>query len=498
MELIKFRRQYLITSNEVAELDGWQKETFNGMNVYAEHSLEINKIDEKNKEFLLLGYWINPHSLEKTNSEILNDMNKECSSFETVLKFLYPLSGRFALFCRFGESVFGVSDAGGFRPIFFTDNNEELNITSNIFLLKYVMNLKEKKEKYLFEQSNFYKLSETFGWCPGYTFYQNVESVIANHYLNINERKIYRFYPSTKLTTIDSESEIKKTFFKISELLNNSITGIVKRGPVSFSLTAGYDSRMILSAAKEQAEQMYFWISYNSEKQSDYFLPRQILNDAGLKHYPIKNSKQKYKEYKDFYFSNTPMAHDIWCKYYSSMVDKYPDNMLVIRGSGAGIIKMKYYKSSVHPNVVDIPYLNNNISNFSYLSQCSFLSDYMSIYLKNVQEVCKNNNYKTLDVLEQECREGGQWQAQSQLESDFLHDVFVPLSNREIFDLFLQLPDEYRNPKEMKAYKEIIKIGWPDLLNYPFNPPSKYSKFELKMQYYKEAAKFKLKKMFGK
>jgi len=43
MELIRFRRQYLITTKEVTELDGWQKETFNGMNVYAEQSLQVHK-----------------------------------------------------------------------------------------------------------------------------------------------------------------------------------------------------------------------------------------------------------------------------------------------------------------------------------------------------------------------------------------------------------------------------------------------------------------------
>lgn len=497
MELIKFRRQYLITSKEVAELDGWQKETFNGMNAYAEQSLEIHKINKDNKEFLLLGYWINPHSPEKNNSDIMEDMVAECDTFESVLQFLYPLSGRYALFCKFGGKTYGVSDAGGFRPIYYTDNNEELNIASNIFLLKYVMDLKEKKEKYQFENSNFYKWSPTFGWCPGYTFYQNVESVIANHYLDINERKICRFFPNTVLRTIDSETDVYNCVSRIAELLRNSIAGIVSRGAVSFSLTSGYDSRLILSTAKEFAGKMYFWISYNSKKERDYYLPQKILSDNNLPFHPIKNRSHISREQSRFYFENTPMAHEIWCRYYMSMMGSYPDDFVVIRGSASGTIRKAYYAEIQHPQHITMSYMSND-PNFAYLIECKPLREYMDKYTISLQEYCVKYRYKTLDILQQEYGEGGQWQAQSQLESDFLHDVFVPLSNREIIDLFLQLPDECRDPKEMKAYKEIIKIGWPELLNYPFNPPSRYSKFELKMQYYKEAAKFKLKKMFGK
>lgn len=495
MELIKFRRQYLITAKIVSELDSWQKTTFNGLNVYAEQSLQMLKSGVGENEYLLLGFWINPHYPEKSNADIMNDMIAECDGFEKVLKFLYPLSGRFALFCKFGDKAYGVSDAGGFRPICYTVGDEAINITSNIFLLKFVMNLKEKKEKYRFEHSDFYRWSPTYGWCPGYTFYQNVESVIANHYLNINERKMYRFYPNTILQAINTEADVDKATLEIAELLGNSIAGVVRRAPVSFSLTSGYDSRMILSTAKVFADKMYFWISYYSKKESDYFLPKEILQNNNLSFHPIKNKLHVSSRYSNFYFENAPMAHNIWCHYYMSMIDVYPSGFLVIRGSASGTVKRAYYANVQHPQHVSLSFLSKD-SNFAYLSECQFLREYMEGYIESLQSCCLKYKYKTLDILQQESGEGGQWQAQSQLESDFLHDVFVPLSNREIIDLFLRLPESYRNPKDMIVYEEIIKIGWPELLNYSFNPPSKYSKLELKWQYYKEAVKFKLRKWF--
>lgn len=500
MKLIKFRRQYLITAKSVPEFEGWQRETFNGMNVYAEQSLQVFKKDLNGKEFLLLGYWINPHSPDKDNKTILDDLANGCNGIDEVLEFSYCLSGRFALFCRFGDKAYGVSDAGGFRPIFYNYNDGQANFTSNIYLLRYVMDLKEKLEKSKFEHSDFYRWSSTFGWCPGYTFYQNVDTLIANHYLEINEGKAVRFYPDRQLKQVETDDDINKNISKISEMLKNSIAAIAARCPVSFSLTSGYDSRMILSTVKECADKMYFWIFYYSAKQSDYFLPNQILSDAGFKRFPIKFSKKNYRKYKSFYFQNTPMAHDIWAKLNCSLVDVYPADYVNIRGAASEVLKCEQFQDGNHPDNVDINYVRK-LSNFYYLNESSDdVIEQMSGYLAQLQDVSNKYGYKTLDILQWETGNScGQWQAQSELESDFLYDVFVPLSNRELWDLFLAIPYKYRIRKNnIEVYQRIIKSNWPELLNYPFNPPSKYSKLELKLQYYREAAKFKLRKIFSK
>ena len=362
------------------------------------------------------------------------------------------------------------------------------------------MTLNEKKEKYCFEHSNFYRWADTFGWCPGYTFYQNVESVIANHYLNINTRQTHRFYPNKQLFSIDHEEDVDNAAIKISELLKNSIAGIVKRGHVSYSLTAGNDSRMILATAKEYADKMYFWIFYYSRKHSDYYLPNQILSESGYQRFPIKFNRKKYKKYRNFYFQNTPMAHDIWAKLNCSLIDEYPIDYVNIRGAASEVLKCEQFRDGNHPKNIDIDFVKK-LPNFYWLNECNAdILTRMQTYLSEMQDYCCKYGYKTLDILEWEAGNScGQWQMQSELESDFLYDVFVPLSNREIWDMFLSVPCQYRMyATGFQIYHKIIKQCWPELLNYPFNPPSKYSKLELRMQYYKEATKIKLKKIFGK
>ena len=135
------------------------------------------------------------------------------------------------------------------------------------------------------------------------------------------------------------------------------------------------------------------------------------------------------------------------------------------------------------------------------IESLSSINTIKGMQIENIEHstdnVCRKYDYNVLDFVFWEQREG-QWQAASQLESDFLFDVFVPFSNREILNMLLAIPNELRNKKNCHVYKRIIESNWPELLNYPFNPPPKYSKFELKMQYYKAAAKFKFRKCLGK
>ena len=495
MELIKFRRQYLITAKEVTELDGWQKETFNGMNVYAEQSLQVHKRNIDDREFLLLGYWINPHSPEMSDDDILTQMVQDCDTFQKVLKFLYPLSGRFALFCRYGESVYGVNDASGYRHIFYSYTNDSVVFTSNVKLINYILMLKEKESLFEYRSTSYYSSVQTYAWPAGYCFFENIYQLIPNHYINVKERKVIRFYPNSELVKLDDREHIDFCIDTVSKLVKSSIDSLCSRTNVSFSLTSGIDSRVLLSLSKENADKMYFWISYLSRKQADYFLPFEILNNVGLKFHPVKSKKQGMK-FAKFYDDQIAFGHPIWRDLYGSLVGKYPDNMIVVRGASCETIENYYYMNKVHPEKVSVDYLLSH-PNFGYLKDVFEFRECMSFYLEELQDVCNIYKYKILDFVFWEQREG-QWQAQSQMESDFLLDVYVPFNNREILDMLMTIPNEFRNKNDSYVFNRIIKLHWPELLNYPFNPPSKYSKFELKMQYYKEAAKFKLKKMFGK
>lgn len=490
VKLIKFRRQYFLTQSPIQSLEAWQKESFDKYIVYAENSLGHYKAANKRIELLMLGYWIDPHNQDLDNSGILNRLLINISGLDSIFEHLYSLSGRFVLFVNLEGNLYVFNDASGFRPVFYTFQNDDLYISSNPYLFSLVIDLKTKKDQELYYKSDHYLQSPTYNWHAGYTFFEDVEHLIPNHYLNIKKRNTHRFFPLSSNQVLESNELLEQKIIQIAALLKNSLFSISKRGPVSFSLSAGNDSRVLLSLLKRVAPKVYFWISYNNKKEADYFVPQKILKDLELDFHPIRNRKP-HKDFLKFYRGNTPMAHKFWARYNYSKIGNYPENVIVIRGASSETVRNYYYPTGNHPLFISIKSLQE-IGNFSFL-KLDFMQKDFSKWLLNTENYLIERNYNTLDFLFWEHRQGA-WQAQNQLESDFLFDVFVPFNNREILNLMLSIPNKYRDKKEPYIYKRIIELNWPKLLQYPINPPSKDSKLELISQYYLKALKYKIKK----
>ena len=62
----------------------------------------------------------------------------------------------------------------------------------------------------------------------------------------------------------------------------------------------------------------------------------------------------------------------------------------------------------------------------------------------------------------------------------------------------LKLPNNLRDKKDPKLYKNIISKNWIELNKFPINPKDKFSKFELNLKYYKGAFKYKINKLWNR
>ena len=191
------------------------------------------------------------------------------------------------------------------------------------------------------------------------------------------------------------------------------------------------------------------------------------------------------------------MSHDFWSMYNYSVWCQYPEDKIVVRGAAAETARNYYYPnySPIHPNDVDINYLSQQ-PNLSFLKVDCLKNDFKG-WFDQTKNICDDLNYKILDFVFWEHREGC-WQAQNQIESDFLFEVFVPYSNREILDLMLKLPNELRDKKNPILYKKIIEKNWIELQEFEINPPDTFNFIEKKFKYYKAATKYKINKLWIK
>ena len=496
MELTKYKRQYLISSSPIKKLSSWTHSTFNEYHIYVEKSLEFTKCENKDIKASLLGYWINPEKPDLSNKEILDNLIDSCNSLNELFEFVYNLSGRFVLVYSLKNETYILSDASGFRCVFYSKIKSNKYFTSSIALLKTIENIQEKESLKKYYKSDHYLHTPTYMWHSGYTFFEGVEHLVPNHYLDARHLSQIRFYPNTQNIIKNEANEIEKIENEIAQLLKSSIQSLHNRKPIALALSAGNDSRVLISLMKNISKRVLFWISYRSKKEADYFVPKKILEYYQLKFLPIKN-KMPTKSFKKFYFDNTVMAHEIWCEFNFSKLEKFPEDHIVIRGAAAESARNYYYPnySSKHPEKITMDYLCT-IPNLSFLKIPDLQLDFKK-WLDSMRKIEDELDYKTLDFLFWEHREGS-WQAQNQLESDYHFEVFVPYNNRKILDLMLKLPNNLRDKKDPKLYKNIISKNWAELNSFAINPKDKFSKFELKLKYYKGAFKYKINKLWNR
>ena len=193
-ELIDFKRQYIISTKQIDKLKKWNLHKFDRYNIYTEKSLEIYNMQKEGLDLFLLGYWIDPYHPKKSNESILRDMFEKSSSLDSIFKFIYPLSGRFLLLVKIHNNSYVLNDASGFRTAFYHKNEKNCYITSNISLLNYVEQIQEKKCLQGYFKSDHYLHGPTFMWQAGFTFFEEVEHLIPNHYLDLNKFKSVRFF----------------------------------------------------------------------------------------------------------------------------------------------------------------------------------------------------------------------------------------------------------------------------------------------------------------
>ena len=496
MELIKYRRQYIISTEKINQLSNWKSHSLNEYHIYLEKSLQIELSQNSSIQAAILGYWVDPENKEYSNKDILDQLVLQCKKVSEVFEFIYNLSGRFLLMFTINKQTYVLNDASGFRPVFYFEKNKKKYLTSSISLLKTIEKVDEKKSLSDYYNSDHYLHTPTYMWHAGFTFYKNVEHLIPNHYLDIKTFGQIRFFPSKENVIVTDPKKIEDIENEITELLKSSIEGLNYRHSLALALSAGNDSRVLLALMKDISKEVLFWISYRSKKEADYFVPKKIVNHFKLRFLPIKNNRPR-AFFKKFYKQNTVMAHKIWCEFNYSKLNKFPEDHIVVRGAAAESARNYYYPnySPIHPEKVTMDYLCT-VPNLSFLRIPELHNDFNN-WLTSMQKIEKEFDYKTLDFVFWEHREGC-WQAQNQLESDYHFEVFVPYNNRKILDLMLSLPSELRDKRNPILYNRLIQNNWPELKSFEINPKDKFSNFELKIRYYKAAIKYKLRKLWIK
>lgn len=470
LENLLFRRQFVFGPEEINNFPSWNKFTVGNETYLSVHpDLEAYRTEIQNKSITLIGYILDPNNIQARNSDIVDGLIREFDKVENIIEHTNEFGGRWILIVNDGQKSILFHDAAGLRQIYYTHSSllGKICCASQPSLLANALDLEMDKEAFEFMRSresvdNYdnYKIY----WWPGDTsLYREIKLLLPNHYLDLRTGISNRYWPKRKLNTIPLKDAITKS----STMLRGLMMSAYNRYDLALSLTAGWDSRVMLGVSKEIIHDLYcFTLAYPGLKgnNSDVIIPSALMKKLGVKHNLIKYPEPVNEEFKNLHRKNNPSVNNAYCADVQAMYDQMPKYRMCITGDVAEVVKCYYRIPGKNGGKVSA----HDLAALTDMGTHPFVIDAFEKWLSDIE----SHNIHVLDLFSWE-QVGGRLQAQNQAECDIVLDTFAPYNCRNLLSTILSVDEKHRKPPVYTFHSKLIAKLWKEILSEPINPPEK-------------------------
>jgi hypothetical protein len=394
-------------------------------------------------------------------------------SEEKLLDYIDYLSGRFILIYHHGGTTKLMNDAFGTRSVFYS-LKQPITVASHCGIFRdHLKSLRSTKIGAI-RQDDRWHTGSNYGYPGNLTPFQGIYILTPNTLINIEARKIQRFYPRKKLPAgnlSDVVEEVSTMMKRQMELLNRENNLVI-------SLSSGIDSRTTLAAARDIAKEALFFTYGDTAVlsslpmklktlQVDMVIASDLAQSLGLNHICLdawpKNKDDDFKPFNQVLNRNTYHRHNR--RLAKAYLYRLPPDTLHIRSNLGGIAKSFFRRYGFN----DLPLTAER------MAQCwkRRMGDnelVVAAYRQfaRVTQFTKIKNYDPYDMFFWE-HYYGTWLPNVLLESDVAFDSFELLNSRAIAGKILSVPVQDRLASAV--HLEIMRRLWPVLLAWPINQP---------------------------
>ena len=462
-EKLKFRRQFLLAKAPIAPPDGWTSLQIDESFLYAHPDLEVNRVVDKKKTIVLIGNLFDSEDPEKGNADILHDILANTSTMETLVLWIKQYAGSYALLYKDDKDAFIQHDALALREVYYCTKDNQIVCGSQPNLIAKFADpqIKPTSDPDLLDfYENHFKNSK---WIGDETYYEGVKHLLPNHCLDINRRKVVRYWPNESIKQLNLDEAVSKC----CAFLQGIMRAIVHRHPVMMAVTAGTDSRTLLAASRGLHDKIYYFVNNQglSDKHPDISVPRKIFSSIGVRFHVHDVPEEVDDEFRNIFLGNAffaterilPTIYNVYFKNHSEKV-----NILGIGEIG----RTRYGKEPVNLNSYLMAY------KLGYTESCPYAIRQGEQILAELLPVGRKFNVNILTLLYWE-QMMGNWGSVGNSESDIAIEEVNPYDSHKLYEIFLGVDGKYTkyNQSPCVLFKEMIRSMWPELLDQPINPP---------------------------
>jgi hypothetical protein len=464
-----FRNQYIAVSNHTASpLPGMRAVDFSGLRIYAHCALNVSIATRPPASLALLGYMIDPLHPDRTNDDIVDALADRCRTQEALFKEIEPLSGRYVLLYRNPSSFLVTGDACHLRQMYFGFIEDKVVLTSSpkLFLTFFHTDPRISPGKEEFLQLAAYTKQEG-AWYGDQSIDDRLRKLLPNHYLDLTHREVRRIpFPSVSGRTREDQ-----VIEYASALLKGTYSALAQRYRLMQPITAGWDSRILLSAGRDLKEDMQFYVfAWSSPEAADVWVPRNLSRRLGVDFTVIRPGALRedfLSRYRPEHMVPRILPKTAQIQYHYDR--RYDPNVINVNGNGAEIARCFYGYTRRRVSLDMLLWFSG------YGRQARLVEEALEKWYAQACRYAAAAEIPLLDLFYWEQRMGN-WGALFPFEQDIAVEEISPFNNRSLLCALLSIHPERRKAPNYLFFRKLAQHLWPEALSEKVNPDARYVK----------------------
>jgi hypothetical protein len=455
-----FRRQFLLARTEIPALKNWRSAAVSDLRLYTHPDLDVCSASDAGRTVVLIGYWFDAALPKRANLEILQDTLAGSDSLEGFIRAVKGYAGRYACIYSDETGLFLWQDALALREVYYCTHSNSVVCGSQPNLLAKFAN-PEIPPSSNGDLQHFYKHEyRDRRWIGEDTYFEYVKHLLPNHLLNLRTSSACRYWPQQEVARL----RLEEAADKICLFLQGMMQAATQRHSVMLAVTAGKDSRTLLAASRSVKDKVHYFINDHglTAEHPDIRIPKTMCESVGVPFHVNNVSTEIDPEFERVFLNNVFQATKDLLPMIQNVYFKQHSNKLNVLGIGE-IGRTRYGKEPRRLNGHRMAYALGYPKSAYVIKECERI-------LPELLQTARKFHINPMTLLYWE-QTLGNWGAVGNSESDIAMEEFDPYASHALYELFLGVDEKYTRYQDSVLFHEIVHKMWPELLNWPINPP---------------------------
>lgn len=411
----------------------------------------------EDRQLVLLGYCL--HSLGPALTchqmclQLLSGLDPACAN--AAEQTLY-WGGRWVAFAYIGGRWNIWGDACGLKQCFCRET-ETLTAATQARYISQLHSLAENPVASEYIRTAM-EANPEYCWPTDTTLYPQVMRLLPNHIWRQGAGH------ATRMETILFQISTSSPAESAAQLLRGAVQAAANHKPLVLTLTAGWDSRLVLAACQNagvEAQAVTLQYTHMLPTHPDITVASQLATKAAIPHHVLLCHSED-GEFAKNYMDHSENAHTYWMQMAQQTKLQGFAQYLWTKGACNEILR--------NPNGI---LRNRQISKkllckLFQLPQTEFVYAAISRWLVTARPYCEKNGISLLDLFYWEHRMGS-WLAECLNEADVSSDMFSPFNVRAYLCVGAQVSCMDRIAPNYSFFADILQICAPSCMQPPIN-----------------------------